>query len=91
MKTTAGSWEAGVDGAEAGVIVPAKPEVGLTYRQEYYEGEAEDNGEVLATGELAQVPAGLYRDALLTRDTTTIQPDVLEYKLYAPDVGPVPS
>jgi len=89
MTSRAGSFEAGVDGALAGVIVPADPVEGMRYRQEYYEGEAEDNGEVLATDELAQVPAGLYRDAVLTRDTTTIEPDVLEYKLYAPDVGPV--
>lgn len=33
--------------------------------------------------------AGHYDDALLTKDTITIQPDVLEYKLYAPGVGPV--
>ena len=37
-----GSFEAGVDGAEAGIAMPANPEVGMAYRQEYYEGEAED-------------------------------------------------
>ena len=42
VTTTAGSWEHGVDGAQAGVIVPADPEPGLEYRQEYYAGEAED-------------------------------------------------
>ena len=35
------------------------------------------------------MPAGHYRDALLTKDTIAIEPDVLEYKLYAPGVGPV--
>ena len=35
------------------------------------------------------MPAGLYRNALLTKDTITIEPDVLEYKLYAPEIGPV--
>jgi hypothetical protein len=89
VTTRAGSFEAGVDGALPGVIVPADPVDGLQYRQEYYEGEAEDNGEVLSTQERAQVPAGLYRNALLTKDTITIEPDVLEYKLYAPAVGPV--
>ena len=44
----AGSFEAGVDGAQAGIAMPAKPEPGLAYRQEYLEGEAEDNGEVIA-------------------------------------------
>ncbi len=89
VTSKAGSFEAGVDGALPGVIVPADPVDGMRYRQEYYAGEAEDNGEVLSTQEQAQVPAGLYRDALLTKDTITIEPDVVEYKLYAPEVGPV--
>ena len=89
VTTTAGSFEAGVDGAEAGVIMPADPEPGLRYRQEYYEGEAEDNGEILSLSEQAEVPAGRYRKALLTKDTVGLDPDVLEYKLYAPGVGPV--
>jgi len=84
-----GSFETGVDGALPGVIMPGDPEVGLAYRQEYYEGEAEDNGEVLSISEQAEVPAGHYDDVLLTKDTITIEPDVLEYKLYAPGVGPV--
>jgi hypothetical protein len=89
LTTRAGSFEAGVDGAQAGVIMPADPEPGLAYRQEYYEGEAEDNGEVLSLEEQAEVPAGHYEGALLTKDTVGIDPDVLEYKLYAPGVGPV--
>ena len=89
VSSRGGSFEAGVDGAQAGVIMPADPEPGLAYRQEYYKGEAEDNGEVLSLHEQAQVPAGHYRDALLTKDTIAIEPDVLEYKLYAPGVGPV--
>ncbi len=61
----------------------------MRYRQEYYEGEAEDNGEVLSTDEMADVPYGHFENMLLMKDTITIEPDVLEYKLYAPDVGPV--
>jgi hypothetical protein len=59
----------------------------MEYRQEYYEGEAEDNGEVLSVEEMAQVPFGQFQDVLLTKDTTALEPDVLEYKLYAPGVG----
>lgn len=84
-----GSFEAGVDGALPGIIMPADPAPGMRYRQEYYRGQAEDNGEVLSTDELAQVPHGQFRDALLTKDTITIEPDVQEYKVYAPGVGPV--
>jgi hypothetical protein len=89
VASRAGSFEAGVDGALPGIAMPGDPEPGLRYRQEYYEGEAEDNGEILSLDEQAQVPAGHYRDVLLTKDTIAIEPDVLEYKLYAPDVGPV--
>ena len=32
---TAGSWEAGVDGAQAGLVMPATPRVGDGFRQEY--------------------------------------------------------
>jgi hypothetical protein len=87
--STAGSWEAGVDGAEAGIVVPGSPEVGQTYRQEYYEGEAEDAGAILSLDEWVEVPFGSFRDVLMTKDWTPLEPDVLEHKLYARDVGPV--
>ena len=87
--STAGSWEHGVDGALAGVILPAHPKVGLEYRQEYYEGEAEDAGEILSLDERARVPFGSFDDVLMTKDTTPLEPDVLEHKFYARGIGPV--
>ena len=87
ITTREGSFEAGVDGAQAGVIMPASPEIGMAYRQEYYKGEAEDNGEVLALGQRASVPAGKYDDLVQTADTTPLEPDVLEHKYYARGVG----
>ena len=87
--STAGSWEAGVDGAQAGVIMPAHPVPGMRYRQEHYRGEAEDRAEVLSTDERAEVPYGAFDQGLLTKETTPLEPDVLEYKLYAKGVGPV--
>jgi hypothetical protein len=89
LTTREGSWEAGVDGALAGVAIPADPVDDMQYRQEYYKGEAEDVAEVLSTDEHVQVPAGHYTNALLTKDTSALEPKVLEYKLYAPTVGPV--
>jgi hypothetical protein len=89
LTTRAGSWEAGADGALPGITVPADPVDDMAYRQEYYAGEAEDNGEVLSVREQVDVAAGHFDDALLTKDTNTLEPDVLEYKLYAPGVGPV--
>jgi hypothetical protein len=85
----AGSFEAGADGAQPGIILPADPEVGTTYRQEYYAGEAEDEGEIFSLDEQAQVPFGRFADVVMTKDTNPLEPKVLEYKFYARDVGPV--
>jgi hypothetical protein len=87
--TKEGSFEAGVDGALPGVVVAADPRPGMAYRQEFYRGKAEDNGEVLSVREQVEVPAGRYEGALVTKDTSTIEPNVQEYKLYARGVGPV--
>jgi hypothetical protein len=89
IATRAGSWEAGVDGAEAGVVMPAAPKVGLRYRQEYYAGEAEDRGEVLSLAERVEVPYGSFERVLMTKDTTPLEPDIVEHKFYARGVGPV--
>ncbi len=84
-----GSFEAGVDGAEAGIAVPANPEPGMEYRQEYYKGEAEDQAAVVSVGgEQVEVPFGFYdEDILMTRDLVPTEPKVQELKLYAPGVG----
>ena len=84
-----GSFEAGADGAEPGIIVPAQPEAGMTYRQEYYEGEAEDQGTIVSLDEQAEVPAGHYAHVLMTKDTNPLEPKVNEFKFYARGVGPV--
>jgi hypothetical protein len=85
--STEGSWEAGVDGAQAGIVVPANPEVGMTYRQEYYAGEAEDRAKVLSLDEQVEVPYGAFDGCLQTEDSTPLDPDVLEHKYYCRDVG----
>lgn len=87
--STAGSWEAGVDGAQPGVVVPATPEVGLTYRQEYYAGEAEDAATVLSLDEQAEAPAGTFEGVLMTKDYTPLDRQILEYKFYGRGVGPI--
>lgn len=87
VSTRAGSFEAGVDGAQAGVAMPANPTDGMAYRQEYYASEAEDRAEVLSTDELAEVPFGFFRDVLLTKDLVPTEPKVTELKLYAKGIG----
>jgi hypothetical protein len=84
-----GSWEAGVDGAAAGIAMLAHPRVGRSYRQEHYPGHAEDGAKVLSRREQAEVPFGHFRRVLLTKDFNPLEPRMLEYKLYARGVGPV--
>jgi hypothetical protein len=87
--STEGSWEAGVDGAQPGIAMLANPQVGDAYRQEFYEGEAEDVAKVFALAESVEVPQGSYDDVLVTEDWTPLDPDIVEHKFYAPGVGVV--
>ena len=89
VSSTEGSWEAGVDGAQAGIILPADPEPGLAYRQEHYAGHAEDGAEVLSADERATVPFGSFDHVLMTRDYNLLEPKLLEHKFYARGVGPI--
>ncbi|TAL42776.1 MAG: hypothetical protein EPN91_07610 [Salinibacterium sp.] len=85
----AGSFEAGLHGAQAGVLLPGHPQVGQSYREEYQAGEAEDNGEILSLVEQADTPFRHFTDMLLIKDTSAIEPDVVEYKFYARGFGAV--
>ena len=91
VDSRAGSFEAGVDGAQAGIALPADPQPGMSYRQEYAEGEAEDEGAIVTRGEeQVQVPFGFFdEDLVMTRDLVPTEPKVQELKFYAPGVGPV--
>ena len=87
--STEGSWEAGVDGAQPGVLLPGEPKKGLSYRQEYYKGEAEDAAEVLSVDARARVPVGSFEQLLQTKEYTPLEPGVVEHKFYAKEVGPI--
>jgi hypothetical protein len=89
VSSTKGTWTAGVNGAQPGIIMPAQPQIGDRYRQEYYKGDAEDLAEVLSVTEKATVPTGSYDGVLKTKETTPLEPDLLENKYYARGVGPV--
>ena len=82
-----GAWEYGEDGALPGIVMLADPAVGDAYRQEYYEGEAEDMGEVLEVGATVEIELGTYDDVVVTEDWNPLEPDVVEQKSYAPGIG----
>lgn len=85
--STAGSWEAGIDGAKPGIIMQADPQIGDVYRQEYYQGEAEDMAEAISLTGNATVPYGSFDNVLVTREWTPLEPGIAENKYYAMDVG----
>jgi hypothetical protein len=87
VASTEGSWEAGVDGAQPGIVMKAVPAAGDSYRQEYYAGHAEDMSEVVALRKHVRVPAGSFAGCLKTIEWTPLEPGVAEYKYYAPKVG----
>jgi hypothetical protein len=89
VTSTEGSWQGGVDGAQPGILVPAHPEPGMAYRQEYYKGQAEDGAQVLSLGRKAMVPYGVFDNLVITKEFTPLEPGVVEHKFYAPGVGQV--
>ncbi len=85
--STEGSWQAGVDGAEPGIFMPAHPQVTDSFRQEFYKGHAEDMFWVLSLSQKVTVPQGSYQDALLTMEWTPLDPKVIDQKYYVSGLG----
>jgi hypothetical protein len=85
--STEGSWEAGVQGARAGIIMPAHPEAGQHYRQEFFRGEAEDEARVTSVGVEVTVPYGSFRGCIRTIEWTRLEPGITEAKWYCPGLG----
>jgi len=84
------SWEAGVNGAEPGIIMPGDAKPDGSYRQEYYPGHAEDQARILGSGGALSVPAGSYPQTLLTEETAPrLEPSVAERKYYVAGLGDV--
>jgi hypothetical protein len=85
--STEGSWEAGADGAEPGILMLADPKPGFSYQQEYYEDEAEDMGKVLRLNSAVEIEFGEFKDCLVTKEWTALSPGEVEHKYYAPGIG----
>ena len=86
---TDGSFRAGVAGAQPGVYMQAQPSIGRTFRQEWSPGNAEDQFSAIAKHESVTVPYGAFHDALRTRETTALEPGVVDNKIYVRGIGEV--
>jgi hypothetical protein len=85
--TTEGTWRAGIDGAKPGIYMPAHPRVGQFAEQEYYKGHAEDRFEVI--GVFHTVVGHSKTNAILTQETTPLEPGTVDHKLYVHGIGTV--
>ena len=83
-----GSWEAGVKGAQPGIVMPAHPAPGEPYRQQYVRNVAEDMAQVVATNETVTVPAGTFTGCVKTKEWSMLEAGT-ELKWYAKGVGVV--
>jgi hypothetical protein len=79
VTSTEGTWQSGRDGAKPGIFMPAHPHAGASFRQEFYNGHAEDHFRVLTR----------TTNTLLTREWTPLEPSVVDHKLYRRGVGTV--
>jgi hypothetical protein len=84
-----GSWTAGVNGAQPGIIMKAHPVVGDFYRQEFSLANAEDLAEVKSLTAHATVPYGSFNNCLKTLESSPLAPGDLENKFYVTGVGNV--
>ncbi len=87
VESREGSWQAGVDGAVAGMIMPADPRPTDAYRQEFRRGHAEDQAWIVQRNAKVRVPKGTLRHVVRSFEWTRLEPHVISAKFYAPGLG----
>jgi hypothetical protein len=89
VTSTEGSFLNGRDGAKGGIFMPAHPAVGQTYQQEAFKGQAEDKFRILSMATSITTPAVSSNTAMLTEETTPLEPGVVDHKYYVQGIGTV--
>jgi len=85
--STAGSWEAGVNGAQPGIIMKAQPQPGDTYFQEHAPGVAEDMATVQQVGLSTSTALRSFSGVIKTKEWNNLESGSVEFKYYAPGIG----
>ena len=83
------SGPAGVNGAEPGILMAGDPRPGEAYRQYNWPGHAVDQARVLGIKPTVRVPAGTFKNVLVTVETSAIDKGVAERKYNAPGIGSI--
>jgi hypothetical protein len=89
VTSTSGTWQTGVNGAGAGIFMPANPKVGMGGYQEYLAGQALDQYKIVSLSASVKVPYGSFTNALQTSETTALEPGVRDAKCYVKGIGQV--
>jgi hypothetical protein len=89
VTSTEGSFLNGRDGAKGGIFMPADPAVGQSFQQEAFRGQAEDRFRILSMAASIATPAVSSTTAMLTEETTVLEPGVIDHKYYVRGIGTV--
>jgi len=89
VTSTEGSFLNGRDGAKGGIFMPANPQVGQTFQQESFKGQAEDHFRILDLAASISTPAVSSNNAMLTEETTPLEPGIVDHKYYVRGIGTV--
>jgi hypothetical protein len=85
--STQGSWQAGVNGAQPGIIMEASPQLGDFYYQEFSQGVAQDVAQVVSLDGSTCVSYGCFDGLVVTKEWSQLEPNVVEQKYYASGIG----
>jgi hypothetical protein len=89
VTSTEGSFLNGRDGAKGGIFMPAHPAIGQSFQQEAFKGQAEDRFRILDMAASITTPAVSSNDAMLTEETTPLEPGTVDHKYYVQGIGTV--
>jgi hypothetical protein len=87
LESREGSWQAGKNGARAGLVMPAHPRATQAYRQEFLRGHAEDQAWIVGNSGRTRTPLRTFSHVVRSYEWTRLEPGVISLKLYAPGVG----
>ena len=87
LENREGSWEASIDGAVAGIIMPADPRPSTADYMEFAKGEAEDQAWVVQRLPYVVTPGGRQDHVVRTLQWSRLEPDVVSMKFYARGLG----
>lgn len=82
-----GEWRSGIDGAQAGVLMPGGALLGSRYYQEIAPGVALDRAEHVALLDAFTVEAGEFENILFVKETSGLEKNSKSLKYYAAGIG----